>query len=297
VLRRVAFLVNAERLLDNLSMQELRAALLGWLDPQVIGAILLSWGGRVLAALAIFLIGRFLARALSEWFARVVGRVGADQTLTRFFASLIYIAGLVFVELTAASALGVPTTNFLAIVGAAGLAIGLALKDSLANFSSGVMLVFFRPFKVGDFVAAAGVSGTVDTIGMFSTVVKTPDNVVITVPNSLIYAGTISNFTAEPTRRMELAVWISYEDSIATALEAIRELARADKRVLATPAPEVVVNELGPQGVGLVIRVWSAVADLGAVRSELLERVKTTLEQRGFRIPYPRMRLEAAAGV
>jgi small conductance mechanosensitive channel len=288
--------VNPERLLDNLSMQNLMTALSAWLDPQLIGAILLSWSGRVLAALAIFVIGRLIARALSEWFARAVGRVGADQTLTRFFASLIYIAGLVFVVLTAASALGVPTTNFLAIVGAAGLAVGLALKDSLSNFSSGVMLVFFRPFKVGDFVAAAGVSGTVDTIGMFSTVVKTPDNVVITVPNSLIYAGTISNFTAEPTRRTELAVWISYEDSIATALEAIRELATADRRVLATPAPEVVVNELGPNGVGLLIRVWTAVSDIGGTRSDLLAAVKSTLEQRGFKTPYPRMRLESAVG-
>jgi small conductance mechanosensitive channel len=277
-------------------MQDLRAALAEWLDPHLIGQILLSWSGRVLAALAIFLIGRVIARALSDWFARVFGRVGADQTLTRFFASLIYIAGLVFVVLTAASALGVPTTNFLAIVGAAGLAVGLALKDSLANFSSGVMLVFFRPFKVGDFVAAAGVTGTVDSIGMFSTVVKTPDNIVITVPNSLIYAGTISNFTAEPTRRTEVFVWISYEDSIATALETIREIARSDRRVLATPAPEVVVNELGPQGVGIAIRVWSSLADLGAMRSDLLERVKTSLEQRGFKAPYQRLRLEQAAG-
>ena len=160
-------------------------------------------------------------------------RVGMDQTLARFFGSLIYIVLVVMVVLTAVNALGVPTTNFLAIVGAAGLAIGLALKDSLANFSSGVMLVFFRPFRVGDTIQAAGVAGIVETIGIFSTVVKTPDNIVITVPNSLVYAGTITNLTAEPTRRIDMIVAISYEDSLADAKKLLAEVLKADRRVLA----------------------------------------------------------------
>ena len=132
-------------------------------------------------------------------------------------ASLSYIVLVVMVVLTAVNALGVPTTNFLAILGAAGLAVGLALKDSLSNFSSGVMLVFFRPFRVGDTVKAAGNEGTVETIGMFSTVLKTADNATLIVPNSLIYAATITNYTAEGTRRIELSVAISYEDSVADA--------------------------------------------------------------------------------
>src|SRR5262249_14455033 len=153
--------------------------------------------------------------------------------------------------------LGVPTTNFLALLGAAGLAVGLALKDSLSNFSSGVMLVFFRPFEVGNTVTAAGVTGTVDSIGMFSTVVKNPENVVITVPNSLVYAGTIQNFSTERTRRTEFFVWVSYDNSTSDALALIRELVTQDERVLAAPAPEVAVQELAPNGVCMVVRLWA----------------------------------------
>jgi small conductance mechanosensitive channel len=187
--------------------------------------------------------------------------------------------------------LGVPTANFLAIIGAAGLAVGLALKDSLSNFSSGVMLVFFRPFRVGDTIKAAGCEGTVESIGMFSTVVKTADNAVIVVPNSLIYAGTITNFTAEPMRRIEMTVAVSYEDSIADAKALLADVLRADKRVLAKPAFEIVVNELGANGVSIIVRAWVATADQGA-RGDLLERIKSTFSDRGLKIPYPRMRLE-----
>jgi small conductance mechanosensitive channel len=276
-------------------MEQLRAALAAWLDPQVVGGVVLDWGGRILAALAIFVIGRIVAMALSRWFGRAVQRVGMDQTLSRFFSSLIYIVLIVMVVLTAVNTLGVPTTNFLAIVGAAGLAIGLALKDSLANFSSGVMLVFFRPFRVGDMIQAAGVSGVVESIGIFSTVVKTLDNIVITVPNSLIYAGTITNFTAEPVRRIDILVAISYEDSIGEARKLLREVLNGDRRVHVEPAPEIVVSELGQNGVSIAVRVWAATADLAATRADLLERIKETFEQHGLGIPYPRMRLERHA--
>jgi small conductance mechanosensitive channel len=276
-------------------MEELRAAISGWLDPQKVGELLLAWSGRILAAAAIFLIGRLVARLLSEWFSRAVQRVGVDQTLGRFFASLIYIGLLLFVAIEAVTALGVPALNFVALLGAAGLAVGLALKDSLSNFSSGVMLVFFRPFRVGDTVTAAGVSGTVDSIGMFSTVIKTADNVVITVPNSLVYAGTIQNFTAERTRRTEFLVWTSYDGSTTDALQLIREIVSDDDRVLSTPAPDVVVNELGQNGVCIAVRLWADSSVLGAVRSDMLERVKTALEGRGYGIPYQRMRFEQLA--
>jgi small conductance mechanosensitive channel len=276
-------------------MEELRAALAGWFDPQVVGGLVLDWGGRLLAALAIFVIGRIVATALSRWGGRAMQRVGVDQTLSRFFSSLIYIVLIVMVVLTAVNSLGVPTTNFLAIVGAAGLAIGLALKDSLANFSSGVMLVFFRPFRVGDQILAAGVSGFVETIGIFSTVVKTPDNVVITVPNSLIYAGPITNFTAEPTRRIDIVVAIGYETSISKARELLREVLNGDRRVHVAPAPEIVVNDLGQNSVNIAVRVWVGTADHPATRADLLERVKDAFEQHGLGVPYPRMRLESQA--
>jgi small conductance mechanosensitive channel len=278
-------------------MDELRTALAGLLDSQVIGPILLDWSGRIAAALAIFLIGRLVASALTGWFGRAVHRVGMDKTLASFFGNLIYIVLLVMVVLTALAALGVPTTNFLAILGAAGLAVGLALKDSLANFSSGVMLVFFRPFRVGDTVQAAGVNGVVDSIGMFSTVLKTPDNAVVTVSNSLVYGSTITNFTAEGTRRVDLIVAISYEDSITEAKKLLRELVRADKRFLQTPDPEIVVNDLGPNGVNIAVRVWVATGDQQPARGDLLERIKDSFEERGLTIPSPRMRLDRAAGV
>jgi small conductance mechanosensitive channel len=278
-------------------MDELRTALAQWLDPQLVGALLLSWSGRIIGALAIFLIGRFVATLLTGWFGRAVQRIGMDRTLARFFGSLIYIVLIVMVVLTAIAALGVPTTNFLAVLGAAGLAVGLALKDSLSNFSSGVMLVFFRPFKVGDTIQAAGVNGVVDSIGMFSTVVNTPDNAVVTVPNSLIYGGTITNFTGEATRRVDVLVAIGYEASIADAKSLLRSLVEADPRFLKTPAPDIVVDSLGQNGVNIAVRAWTATADQGRARADLLERIKTSLEERGFAVPYPRMRFDRPASV
>ncbi len=258
-----------------------------WLDPQLLGEILLSWGGRVLAALAIFLIGRIVARILTRGFGRAMQRVGMDETFTRFFGSLIYIALLVLVILTAVAALGVPTTNFLAILGAAGLAVGLALKDSLSNFSSGVMLVFFRPFRVGDYVEAAGVSGTIDSIGIFNTVIKTPDNRVITVPNSLVYAGTITNFSAEDTRRIDLVIGVGYNDDLTLAKQLIADVLAAEPRVLKHPEPVIVVDALADSSVNIAVRPWVARTDYLLTRGALLENIKKTLESNGLSIPYP----------
>jgi len=273
-------------------MEQFLTALEKWFDPHVLGQLLLDWTGRAIAALAIFLIGRLVATWLSRWLIAAMRRVGMDETLARFFGSLSYIVLVVMVVLTAVNALGVPTTNFLAIVGAAGLAIGLALKDSLANFSSGVMLVFFRPFRVSDMVKAAGNEGTVESIGMFSTVLKTADNATLIVPNSLIYAATITNYTAEGTRRIEMTVSISYEDSVTDAKTLFTEILRADKRVLAKPAPEILINELSSNSVSMIVRAWVATPDVASARSDLLERIKSSLGDGGFKTPYPRMRLE-----
>jgi small conductance mechanosensitive channel len=273
-------------------MEQFLATLEKWFDPHVLGQLLLDWTGRAVAALAVFVIGRVVARWLSRWLAGTMRRVGMDQTLAGFFGSLSYIALVVLVVLTAVNALGVPTTNFLAILGAAGLAIGLALKDSLSNFASGVMLVFFRPFRVGDTVKAAGNDGTVESIGMFSTVLKTADNATLIVPNSLIYAATITNYTAGGTRRIEMPVAISYEDSVADAKKVFTEILLADKRVLAKPEPEIVINELSANSVGMIVRAWVANVDVPGARSDLLERIKSSLGDGGFKTPYPRMRLE-----
>ena len=268
-------------------MNELLTALQGWIDPETLSSVALQWAGNVVAALLVFVIGRWVALALAGWFGRAIGRTGVDDTLVRFLRSLIYMTLMVFIVLTAVSVLGVPTMNFLAILGAAGLAVGLALKDSLANFSSGVMLVFFRPFKAGDYVEAAGIAGTVESIGIFNTVLKTPDNRVITVPNGLVYGDTITNYSAEATRRVDLVIGISYDDDPGRAKALIRDILSADERVLAEPAPTLMVLDLAESSVNIAVRPWVNATDYWAVRGDLLERIKSTLESHGMTIPYP----------
>lgn len=247
--------------------------------------VLLLWGGRLLAALAIFVIGRLFLRAVTTWATTGMQRVGLDNTLSRFLGNLLYTVLLVFLALTAFAALGVPTLNFIAIVGAAGLAVGLALKDSLSNFASGVMLVFFRPFKVGDFIEAAGVAGTVESVGIFDVVLKTPDNRVINVPNRLIYGGTITNVNAESTRRIDLAIAISYDADIPQAKSVIAAVVAAEARVAKHPAYEVAVQDVSPLLITIAVRAWVASSDYGAVRSELLERIKRALDKYSLSIP------------
>ena len=266
-------------------MENLQAWLSTWLDPRVVGEVAMAWSGRVLAALAIFVIGRWVLRGLTGWATRSMRRVGVDDTLTRFLGNLLYMVLLIFLVLTAFSALGVPTTNFLAILGAAGLAVGLALKDSLSNFSLGVMLVFFRPFQVGDQIDAAGVGGVVESIGIFNVVLKTPDNRVITVPNSLIYAGAITNYNAESTRRVDLTIAIGYTADIPQAKSVIAAVVAAETRIAKHPVPEVVVQDVLQTAVTLAVHVWVASADYPTVRSDLLERMKRALDKYGLSIP------------
>jgi small conductance mechanosensitive channel len=266
-------------------MAELQAWLSTWLDPRVVGAAVMHWSGRIFAALLIFIVGRWLIRALTTWATSGMRRAGLDNTLSRFLGNLIYMVLLVFLALTAFQTLGVPTTNFFAIVGAAGLAVGLALKDSLSNFSSGVMLVFFRPFRVGDQIDAATVGGVVESIGIFNTVLKTPDNRVIHVPNSLIYAGAITNFSAESTRRVDLTIAVGYDADIPQAKSVIAAVVAAEARVLQNPAPEVAVQEVLVMAVTMAVRVWVQTADHLAVRSDLLERIKRSLDKYGLSIP------------
>lgn len=276
-------------------MNELLASLGIGLDPQLLGELLLDWSGKLLAAVLVFVIGRWIAMALSGWCARLMEKARIDATLTRFLRSLIYMTMLIVVILTAVDVLGVPATNFLAILGAAGLAIGLALKDSLANFSSGVMLVFFRPFKVGDYVEAAGVAGTVDTIGIFSTVFKTPDNRVITVPNGLIFSGLITNYSSEAKRRIDIVVAISYADDIERAKQIIKGVLKAHAGVCVEPAADVMVLDLTEIGINIAVRPWVNTAEYWNVRGELLAELKRALETSGFSVPRRAVHLVSGA--
>ena len=275
-------------------MAELQAFLSTWFDPRVVGAVMLTWSGRLLAALVIFLIGRMLLKGLSSRATTAMRRVGVDDTSSRFLSNLLYMVLLIFVVLTAFWTLGVQMTSFVAILGAAGLAVGLAFKDSLSNFASGLMLVFFRPFKVGDHIEAANVSGIVESIGIFNVVMKTPDNRVINVPNSLVYAGTITNYNAESTRRVDLTIAIGYDADIPQARSVIAAIIAAEARIAKSPAPEVVVQDVLTTVVTLAVRVWVASADYGSVRSDLLERSKRALDKYGLSIPAEQRLLPAA---
>jgi small conductance mechanosensitive channel len=279
------------------SMDDLQSLIGQWLDPQLATTLLLSWGGRLAAALLLFLIGRWAAKGLTGWFRKAVARAGVEETLARLLSNLVYILLVTLVVMTAVSTLGVDTTGFLAILGATGLAVGLALKDSLSNFSAGVMLVFFRPFRVGDFIEAAGIAGTVDSIKIFSTVLKTPDNRVITVPNALIYGATITNYSAEPTRRVDLTIGIGYDDDIGRAKALIQGAIARDNRILEEPPSALLLMEFGESSVNLAVRVWVRTIDYWQVRSDLMESIKRALEGAGLSIPYPQRDVHIVSSV
>ncbi len=268
-------------------MNSLQETLLIWFDPQLTGALVLGWGLRLLAALLIYVIGRWAAKALTRWAGRAITKADVDATLARFLSSILYMVLIVFVVLTALSAIGINTTNFLAILGAAGLAVGLALKDSLSNFAAGVMLVFFRPFRSGDYIEAAGISGSVVSVKIFNTILRTPDNRIITVPNALIYADSITNFSAEDKRRIDLEIGIGYDDHIARAKALSQGVLGQDNRILDEPAPVMLLVELGESSVDIAVRPWVKSFDYSQVRSDLLEHIKRALENAGLSIPYP----------
>jgi len=241
----------------------------------------------VLAALIILVIGRMVA----GW-ARMITRKGltrgeVDATLVPFVAKLVYYAVLAVVVIAALNRLGVATTSVVAIFGAAGLAVGLALQGTLANFASGVMLLIFRPFSIGDFVDAGGTAGTVMEIGIFATTLKSPDNIKIIVPNSQISSATISNYNGNDTRRVDLVMGIGYDDNIQTAVDTIRRIVTAHELVLADPEPQIAVSNLGDSSVDLVVRPWCKTEDYWTLRFDLNRSLKEGLEAAGCSIPYP----------
>jgi len=246
---------------------------------------------KVLAAILILIVGRWLARKIAGLLAKVLKKNGIDVTLTGFLQNITYYALLVLVLIAAAGQLGINTTSFLTIVGAAGLAVGLALKDSLSNFASGVMLVLFRPFKVGDVVEAGGVKGKVVTINIFNTVLNTPDNQRIIVPNSGITSSVITNVNANPTRRIDLVAGIGYEDDIALAKKVLNEIVQADNRILEDPGPTIAVSELADSSVNFVVRPWVKTTEYWDVYFDLTEQIKLRFDAEGISIPYPQQDL------
>jgi small conductance mechanosensitive channel len=239
-------------------------------------------------AIVIFVIGKWVARKVADIaFKLMMKNSKIDETLAKFLDDIIYYILVVMVVLTALKQLGVDTTSFFAILGAAGLAIGLALKDSLGNFASGVMIILFRPFKVGDFINAAGVSGTVEEVTIFNTILKTGDNQKLIVPNGSITGGTITNVNAKPERRVDLVVGIGYDDDIKKAKEVLTNIIEADERVLKDKGITVAVSELADSSVNFVVRAWVNTPDYWAVKFDLTENIKLTFDKEGISIPYP----------
>jgi small conductance mechanosensitive channel len=248
---------------------------------------LTSYGPNLVAAAVILLLGWSAAKLLGSFVRRMMRRAEVDPTLVAFVGSLTYIAVLTLVVIAALGKLGVNTTSFAAVVAAAGLAIGFALQGSLANFAAGIMLILFRPFKVGDFVEAADVSGVVEEVQMFATVLKTPDNKQIIIPNASITGGSITNYSAKDVRRVDLVFGISYEDDIKLAKTTVEAIFASDDRILKDPPPTIGVLELADSSVNLAVRPWVRMADYWDVFFALNERVKLEFDAREISIPFP----------
>jgi small conductance mechanosensitive channel len=242
----------------------------------------------LIAALFIFLIGKWLAKRVSGGVDALLSKK-IDPTVAKFIGNLAHIALLAVVVIAALDRVGVETTSLIAIVGAAGLAVGLALKDSLGNFASGVMLILFRPFRVGDYVEAGGASGSVKEIRIFATILATPDNKIITVPNGAIMGGNIVNYSEMPTRRVDMVVGVGYGSDLARVKAVIQGILDQDKRVLTDPAPVVAVSELADSAINLVVRPWVNSADYWAVMWDTTEAVKRRFDEEGIEIPFPQM--------
>ena len=256
---------------------------------QLIETYVLPWGINIVMALAIFVIGRFIAKVLVNIAKKIMTKAKIDAILVNFIGSIISTVLLLFVVIASLDQLGVNTTSLIALIGAAGLAIGLALQGSLQNLASGVMLIVFRPFNDGDFIDAAGVTGVVESIGIFTTTMRSGDNREIIVPNGSIFGGTITNFSRRDTRRVDMVFGIGYDDDIKKAKEVLMRILDEDERILKDPAPLVAVAELADSSVNFNVRPWCATGDYWNVYFDTHEKVKLAFDAEGISIPYPQM--------
>jgi small conductance mechanosensitive channel len=249
--------------------------------------LLTVYGLKILAALAIFIVGRWVARIVRKLVQRVMNKGKVDPTLVTFTANLAYIGLLAFIVIAALGQLGIQTTSFIAVLGAAGLAVGLALQGSLSNFAAGFLLIIFRPFKVGDLIEGAGVFGVVEAIQIFTTQLKTADNKTVIVPNAKLTDDNIVNWTVKGTRRVDMVMGIGYEDDIDKARSLMADIIAADDRILKDPAPQISVSELADSSVNFVVRPWVKVEDYWGVYFDLTEKIKKSFDANGISIPFP----------
>ena len=241
----------------------------------------------VAVAIAIFYIGKLVVSMVVRGMRKVMQKQEVDKTLETFVTNLVRMVLMVVVAIAAISALGIETTSFIAIFGAAGLAVGLALQGSLSNFAAGVLIVLFRPYRVGDYVEAAGISGSVEQVQILTTILKTPDNKRIIVPNGQIMDSIITNYSANDTRRVDMVVGVSYGDDLDKVHSVLKELVAADARILDDPACTIAVSELGDSSVNFVVRPWASTSDYWGVKFDMTEAVKKRFDQEGISIPFP----------
>jgi len=264
---------------------------INWTDPQVlldnVIPMVSGFGLKVLAALAVFIIGKWVARFLTNTTRKLMVRGSLDESVAKFLGNLVYMMLLMMVVIAALGQLGVPTGSFIAIVGAAGLAVGFALQGSLGNFAAGVMIMIFRPFKVGDFVEAGGHAGVIEEIQVFATMMRSPDNKVIIIPNGGVTGGSIVNYSTKDTRRIDMVFGIGYDDDIKQAKQILERMVKADSRVLADPEPTIAVAELADSSVNFVVRPWVASDDYWPTKFDLTEAIKLEFDKEGISIPFP----------
>ena len=246
-----------------------------------------EYGLKLIGAVIVLIVGRLVAGFLRNLIRKLMSRAKTEPSIISFVGNLIYFLILIFTIVAALSKLGVEMTSFIAIIGAAGLAIGFALQGSLANFAAGVLILLFKPYRVGDFIVAAGVSGSVKEIQIFETILATPDNIRITVPNGKIYGDVIQNVSAFDTRRVDITVGIGYDSPMQKAQELLEKACREDERVLSEPAPQVAVSELADSSVNFVVRPWVKKEDYWGVKFDLTRKIKESFDANGIEIPFP----------
>ncbi len=250
--------------------------------------LLTAYGLKALAAIVILVAGNWVVRIVRNLLKRAMVSRRVDTTVSEFVGNLAYYALLTFVVLAALSQLGIQTTSLIAVVGAAGLAVGLALQGSLSNFAAGFLLIIFRPFKVGDFIEAAGTAGTVEAIQIFTTQLLTPDNKTVIIPNAGLTAGNIVNISSKGSRRVDLTLGIGCGDDIDKARRLVTDILDGDARVFKEPPPAMVVTELGSTSITFAVRAWAKAADYWDVYSETLEKARKAFDAAGIRAPCPR---------
>lgn len=263
---------------------------------EMIDTYLIPWGINIALALVIFIVGKLVANMLVGLLGKALGRSNMDNILVEFIQAIARALLLIIVIIAALNQLGVDTTSFIAILGAAGLAIGLALQGSLQNFAAGFMLLMNRPFAAGHYVEAGGTAGVVESIGIFTTVMTSPDNKEIVVPNGQIYNGHITNYSKRDTRRVDLVFGISYGDDLLKAKQIMMDVVKADERVLEDPAPNVAVNELADSSVNFIVRPWVKTEDYWPVKWDMTEKMKLALDENGITIPFPQMDVHVDKG-